>query len=380
MKFLPLLIFWSLWFVNYSSRSTFSPLLPLIEDSLLLSHGEAGGLFTALAAGSSLTLIMSGRLASWWGYKKTVFAGFIGTALVLFALQWANTYIGFYALFFFLGIASGSYIPSILPIITDTYEHKHWGKAIGFHDSAASLSIFSIPVIAAFSLRFLQWRDLLLILAFLTLALSIPFWSVAHEPGHNTPRVQTTRYFDLLKKRSTWIVGTLWVFSTASCAGVYAIIPLYLVSERGIQLTLANTLFGMSRLGGVFVSILIGFLTDRYGHKRMLTYTVLITGLSTIALSMSNTLPLIVGALVVQATVSIAFFPVGMATLSKLTPLGDRSTVLGFTMAMGSAFGIGMTPFLLGVTADHFSFGLGILVLGILTTLSSLAIPLLREA
>ncbi len=378
MKFLPLLLFWFLWFTIYSTRSTFSPILPLIEDSLFLSHGEAGGLFTSLAVGSSITLILCGRLASWWGYKKTVFAGFLGTSLVLFALQWADTYVAAHVLFFLLGVASGSYLPSILPIITDTYDHKHWGKAIGFHDSAASLSIFSVPILAAFGLRFLQWKELLLILGVLSLALSFPFWAIAHEPGQNTSRLEPS-YSEIVKERTLWIIGILWIFSTACCAGIYAIIPLYLVRERHMQLYLANTLFGISRVGGVFVSILIGYLTDRCGYKKMLTYTILITGLTTIALSLANNVSLIMGTLVVQATVSIAFFPVGMAAVSKLTPLRNRSTVLGLTMSMGSVFGMGMTPFLLGITADHFSFGVGILVLGVLTSLSSLAIPLLRE-
>jgi len=42
MKVLPLSIFWGLWFLNFSVRSGFSPVLPLIEDSLNLSHGQAG--------------------------------------------------------------------------------------------------------------------------------------------------------------------------------------------------------------------------------------------------------------------------------------------------------------------------------------------------
>src|SRR5512136_1444993 len=142
MKLLPLFIFWGLWFLNFSTRAIFSPILPLIEDTLSISHGAAGGLFTSLATGYSITLVIAGRFASVWGYKKTVFYGFIGTGLAFIGLHWAESYLAFQILFFLLGIATGTYLPSILPIITETYDRGDWGKAIAFHDSAAGLCIF----------------------------------------------------------------------------------------------------------------------------------------------------------------------------------------------------------------------------------------------
>jgi hypothetical protein len=51
----------------------------------------------------------------------------------------------------------------------------------------------------------------------------------------------------------------------------------------------------------------------------------------------------------------------------------------GVILSMGVIFGMGSTPFVLGVIADHFSFKVGILGLGVLTTLSSLAVGLLED-
>ena len=69
MRLLPLFVFWCLWFLNFSTRSAFSPILPLIEDTLSLSHEAAGGLFTSLATGYGLTLLLASRLASAFGCK-----------------------------------------------------------------------------------------------------------------------------------------------------------------------------------------------------------------------------------------------------------------------------------------------------------------------
>src|SRR4030043_1645923 len=126
MRILPLFIFWCLWAPSVSTRPISSPILPLIEDSLLLSHGKAGGLFISLSVGYSLTLLATGRLTLAWGYRRTVAIGFLGVSLVFFGFQFAESYVSFHLLFFLLGIATGTYIPSILPIITETYESRNW--------------------------------------------------------------------------------------------------------------------------------------------------------------------------------------------------------------------------------------------------------------
>jgi len=378
MAVLPLAIFWGLWYLNFSTRTIFSPILPLIEDTLGLSHGEAGGLFTSLAVGYSLILLISGRFVGIWGYKKTVVSGFIGIGLIFFGLQWAEGYAAFHILFFFLGIAAGTYLPSILPIITETYESRHWGKAIGIHDSAASLSILSIPILVALSLHFLSWRNLLLLLGAVSLLLPVCFWKVSVEPKREMSR-QKSPISDLVKRRTIWILGFLWIFASASSLGIYSILPVYLVKERGIDFNLANTLFGISRAGGVIVSVFIGFLIDRYGYRFMLKFCLVTTGLSTILLGLSSSLPLILVTLILQATLSVGFFPAGFAALSNLTPLSERSMAIGLAISIGTIFGNGGAPLLLGYTADWLNFQVGIVAMGILTTFSSLGVRLLEK-
>jgi len=378
MRLLPLFIFWCLWFLNFSTRAVFSPFLPLIEENLSISHGAAGGLFTSLSIGYGLNLVIAGRFASIWGYKRTVVFGFIGTSLVLIGFQWAESYIAFHILFFLLGFVTGAYLPSILPIITETYEYRHWGKTIGFHDSAASFSIFSIPLLVAFGLHYLSWRNILLVFGIVSLLLPIYFWKISVEPKKELSD-QKGKVSLLFKRKTVWVIGFLWIFAAGSCLGLYSILPLFLVKERGLDFHFANTLFGISRVGGVFISILIGFLIDRYGYRKMLVLAIITTGLSTIGLALASTLPMIVTALILQATLSLAFFPIGLSTISKLTPLSERAIATGVIVSIGMIFGVGFVPFLLGVIADHLNFEAGILGLGILTSFSSLMVRFLRE-
>ncbi len=378
MRFLPLLVFWGFWFLNYSTRTIFAPILPLIEDKLSLSHGEAGGLYTTLSIGYAFSLMIAGRLASSWGYKRMIAAGFVGAGLVFLCLQWAESYLTFHLLFLLLGLATGTYIPGILPIITGMYDHRNWGKAIGFHDSAASFSILGIPILVAFGLKFFSWEKLLLFLGIASFILPAYFWKVSLEPRPDEVRGVGT-YFSIFKMRSIWILGLLWIFASGSSSGIYSVLPLYLIKERGMDLYLANTLLGVSRVGGVFVSVLSGFLADRYGYRKILTFGLLSTGLSTIGLALSSTLPLILATLFLQATFSLFFFPVGMATISRLTSVSDRATATGIILSIGMIFGTGLNPLLIGVVADHLSFRVGIFCLGVLTTFSSLGVRFLKD-
>jgi NNP family nitrate/nitrite transporter-like MFS transporter len=183
----------------------------------------------------------------------------------------------------------------------------------------------------------------------------------------------------LFKNKSIWIIGFIWIFAAGSCLGIYSILPLYLIKERGIDFHFANTLFGISRVAGTFVSILTGFLIDRYGYRTMLIFSLVTTGLSTIGLSLSSSLPMILTTLILQATLSLAFFPAGLAAVSNLTVLSERSMAIGVAVSIGVIFGMGGAPFALGLIADRYSFQVGITWLGILTTLSALAVGLLAK-
>jgi MFS family permease len=208
--------------------------------------------------------------------------------------------------------------------------------------------------------------------------LPIYFWKVSVEPKREVSH-QRSRISDLLKRRSIWIIGFLWIFASASSLGIYSILPLYLIKERGIDFDFANTLFGISRVGGVFVSVFIGFLIDRYGYRFMLMFCLVTTGLSTIGLALSSTLPMILITLVLQATLSVGFFPAAFAALSNLTPLSERSMAIGVAIALGTIFGNGGAPVLLGFIADRFSFQIGIMWLGVLTTFFSLVVRFLEK-
>jgi NNP family nitrate/nitrite transporter-like MFS transporter len=365
MNILFLLLFWSLWFLNFSTRTVLSPLLPIFESELHISHALAGSIFLFLAVGYTSSLLASNWFTPRIGFKKSIAAGFLVLTGGLVALVFTRTYWGLGAVAFVLGFGAGLYLPSALPLLTSTIHPDKWGKAIAFHETAATSSILVIPLLAAAALRFLHWKWLVAVLSGLCLAATIVF--LARSPDLRPKEEEKTPFSRVLRRRSFWIMAILWSFAAAGGLGLYNLMPLFLVNERGLPIDLANSIFGLSRIGGLVVTFLAGFLIDRFGVKRVLLISLLASGFSITGIALAESFPLLVTMLVFQATSIPVFFPAGLVAVSKLTGFGDRGAFAGATVAVGVVFGMGIAPTLLGTAADLWSFQAGMLVQGLLT-------------
>jgi NNP family nitrate/nitrite transporter-like MFS transporter len=377
MKIFLLLVFWSLWFLNFSARIIMSPLLPIIEDELVISHAMAGSIFSFLSAGYTISSLLSGFLSPRIGYKRSIVLGFIILITAVFCLKYASSYPSFAVITLFVGLGAGIYLPSIMPLLTAIFARDNWGKAIAFHETAASFSILSIPLLTAAALSFFHWRSLFTILSMACLVVIIFFCMFSPDP--RPEKEKKARLSRILLRKDFWIVSILWIFAASNSLGLYNLIPLFLVKEKGMSIEMANTIFGISRIGGFFIVILVGFLVDRYGAKKILFLLLLTTGLTTVGLALTQTVPHLVVMLILQATVCSGFFPVAFVAISKITSFDERSIFTGTTIAIGVIMGLGFTPFALGAIADIWNFQYGIFFLGVITALSCILLKGLGE-
>ena len=377
MKLVALLIFWGMWYVSFSCRTIIAPIMPVIEDELTISHTLAGNVFLFLSLGYTVSLLLSGILSPRIGYKRSILSGFFVLMIAIFSLKFTHSY--FYLIFIaiFIGLGAGVYLPSAIPLLTSIFRHDQWGRAIAFHETAASFSIFSIPIITGLMLHFFYWRNLFFLLALAIFVMGIAFWKFS--PDIRPKRESTTGFLLVLRRKDFWNIAILWVFAASNGLGLYNMIPLFLVKEGGMALETANTIFGVSRIGGFLMAILSGFLVDLYGVKKILFFILVVTGISTVSLSIAPPGSILIVTLIIQATFSTGFFPVTLVAISKITEINERSSFTGATIAIGVIFGLGLTPFLLGVAADKWSFHAGIFILGLLTVLSCFLIGKIKN-
>lgn len=377
MKISYLLIFWSLWFLNYSTRTILAPLLPIIEDELVINHALAGSIFFYMSLGHTITMFLAGLLSHRFGYKKLILTSLVILVISLLFLKYAESYASFAVISFFIGLGSGIYLPCAIPLITSIFKRDNWGKAIAFHETAASFSIFSIPLFIAFALSFFHWRTLFIFMSGACVVATI--YTGLFVPDTRPAEEKKVQISSILKRRDFWIMVILLSAAAMITAGIYNLLPLYLVKEKGIELQMANTIFGLSRVGGFFAMILIGFVLDRFRVKKILLITLLIPSLSTIGIAITQNYSFLVTMLVIHGTIGVTFFPVGFMAISKLTHVNERSVFTGTSVAIAAIVGRGMTPFVLGVIADAWNFQIGILLLGVFTAASCVFIRRLKD-
>lgn len=363
-----LLFLWFIWFVNFVTRMVFAPILPLVEDEFLINHAQASSIFIFLSVGYGIAVVLSGLFSGKVGYKKSIVFSLGLLSLVAFLIPLVQEFFLLYVFASVLGFSVGFYLPAAIPLITEYYSERNWGKAIAIHDTGASSAIFATPLIALFLMQFFPWRGIFIVLAITYLLCAIVFCFVSREVKIASP--PRAVFGDLIRIRSLWLMALIWVFGAGANLGIYSIVPLYLTKELHLSIGYANTILGVSRLGAVGVAIACGFLIDRFNLRKIMFVVMIITGFLTVLLGIvSSTYVGVV--LFLQAFVVTAFFPAGLVALAKTFTREMRSLATGIILAVSITFGGGIIPYLLGISGDMLSFRLGITILGIFVALAS---------
>lgn len=377
MKLFLLVLFWSLWYVNFTAKSITSPLMPLIEDEFSINHTMAGVLFFIFWVGNTISVFYAGFMSLKVGYKRSILLSFYSMAIIFVFLRFASTYTLFAIFAFLLGLGSGLYLPCGIPLITAIFERDSWGKAISFHETAAGFSLMTIPVFIAFAISVMDWRSVFYVMSGACLILAVLFHIFSPDP--RPEKGEKANMKDILHRKEFWIMTALWSSCAIASMGIFNIIPLYLVKERGIQIEAANTILSMSRIGGFIAMIAIGFIIDRFNLKKLLLVLLLAAGLSTIGIAVIKVHWLLSIMLFLQATFSVVFFPAGLVAISKLTNLSERSVFTGMLMSVSGIIGPGLSPLIFGRIADVWNFQVGILGAGIIITSACLLVRQLKE-
>jgi NNP family nitrate/nitrite transporter-like MFS transporter len=371
-----LFLLWSLWFFNFSGRIIFSPILPLIEDEFMVTHARASSIFMFQSIGYAAAMIVSGFYSGRIGFKRTIVFSFAVMACVCFSVPFAKVFPVFYLIAFIVGFSGGIYLPAIMPLIREHFAERDWGKTISIYDSAASVSIFIVPFIVLFLLKYFHWRGIFIVLGVALLIIAILFSLMGEELKIDRPHKVVLK--GLITRKSLWVMVTIMAFTMGANLGIYYILPLYLTKELFFGIGYANTLLGISRLGGVGVAILCGFLVDRFNLRKIVFILMIVSGVLTILLGVASTA--VIGiVLFLQAIFITGIMPLGFVCIARLFDRETMSMAVGIIVPLSFLFGAGLIPYLLGLSGDLLSFRFGIIILGVLLTLISWLALSLRD-
>ncbi|MGQ9646354.1 MAG: MFS transporter [Thermodesulfobacteriota bacterium] len=359
----PLLFLVGIFFLNFLARIVLSPLMPAVEKDLKIGHDEAGSLFFLISLGYCTGLLASGFVSSRLSHRRTIFLSSIAVGFGLVIVSISHHLWGIRSGLIFLGMAAGFYLPSGIATVTELVIPEHWGKAIAIHELAPNLGFVIAPLLAEALLGLFSWRGVLSLTGVGSIIAGAVFglWGKGGGFAGEAPDLKILQ--SIVGKPPFWILIILFVLGIGASFGVYSMIPLYLVSDKGMERTWANTLLGISRISTLVTVLLSGWLTDRLGAKQTLKAVFLVNGLITMMLGIVSTSWIVI-LLFIQPMIATCFFPAGFAALSRMGSPRIRNIAISFTASLGILLGGGAIPAGLGLIGELGSFSLGFILLG----------------
>jgi len=359
----PLLLLTSIFLINFISRIIQAPLLPNIEKELGLTHTAAASLFLSISSGYFITLIGSGFVSCRLKHRGTIILSIVALGAALFGTALSKGVLGMRIGLFGLGLAAGLYLPSGIATLTGLISTKHWGKAIALHELGPNIGFVTAPLIAEAMLLRFSWRGVLWLLGVTAFLLGFIFWRYGCGGRFSGEPPSPDAIRTLMSESSFWIMVLLFSLGVSSTLGIFTMLPLYLVTEHGLERDWANTLIALSRISGLIMAFVGGWTTDRFGAKKTLGIVLLVTGILTVLLGglSSRWVPVIV---FIQPMSAVCFFPAAFAALASVGPPKARNIVVSFSVPIAFLLGGGAVPTAIGAIGDNHSFGLGISLTG----------------
>ena len=361
----PVFFLAGLFFLNFASRIILSPLLPTIEKELAISHSQAGFFFFLSSGGYLVGLLSSGVLTSRSSHRLAISASLAGVGIALLTIAAATSLWLIECGLMALGFAAGFYLPSAIATITSLVDKRHWGKAIAIHELAPNLAFFATPFLAEIFLHWSSWRMGLGLLGVLSLVGSLSFGRLGRGGDFPGESPGSNAFAVLARTPAFWLMMVLFGVGVSSTIGVYAMLPLYLVSQRNFDQSTANTLVAFSRSHGPMLGLLGGWASDKLGAKGTIIISLIFTGITTLLLGTLSG-PALGAAVLVQPLVAVWFFPAAFAAIAMITPPSARNLAVAFSVPVGYIIGGGAIPTLIGIMGDAGSFATGFVVTGLL--------------
>ncbi len=361
-----LLLLCTLFYCNFLGRVVIGPLLLDIESDLSLSHTQASRLFLTMAAGYSISLLGSGFIASRLTHRRTVTVSGLATGAALLWMSFSNSLLEVQASVILLGMATGIYLPSGMPSLTSLLTPGLWGRAMGLHQLAPNMAFISAPLLAHWVAPLINWRGVLGAVGIASILITLAqFWR--GKGGDFTGSAPSpARLRSLMKNPNILLIMGIQGIAISSQLGIYSLVPAYLVEEHGMESIVAQSLLSSARLAPIFISLLAGWLVDRWGLKKSLSVFSFLAFIFTTATGLAPT-SWQYALVILQPLAPACLFPACFVAMSQAVPPSLHNLSVGLVVPVGYFFGAGLVPAALGYLGDHGAFGLGFAAVGVIS-------------
>jgi FSR family fosmidomycin resistance protein-like MFS transporter len=353
--------------ISHALNHTYDTLLPILYPAIIsefnLSYGSVGMLVMGYRLFSGVLQIIMGFLGRF--VKKKILLGF-GMIWQSVANAFTTLSPGFGSMFIarsFAGVGASPQHPTGAAYIAENFPKNRLGRAMGLNLTAAQAGRFITPFIGSLVLMSIGWRATLLAFSIPGLVVGIIFLFVAESKpsGDRTDQftltVLITGMREVLRNRTVLMVMVVEM-TMAFRMGASDFIPSYLVRDLSMTPTEAGVMFTIFLGSGLFAPYLWGYLSDRFGRRRVL---MLAMGAATVLWFLipygRNNYQLVL-ILIPLGVVCQGVGGIIQAFVGEVTTKENRDLVYGIYFTLAYSVG-SLSPVILGYLADSFGFQMG---------------------
>jgi predicted MFS family arabinose efflux permease len=347
-------------------RFLISTMYPVIAHDLRLSYGDIGTITGALAIAWGISALFMGNLSDRIGRRRVLTISLVVFSLLIGASGLATGLLSLIAVRIVMGFADGAYTPASIAGTLAASPPRRRGLNIGIQQMMLPLFGLGLaPLFVAGVLRFIEWRLVFLVFVVPGLVLAFAVWrTLSAGPAANVrERAEGPASHNSL---SDWkcvlafpnvrVAAALMLCWLTCLITTSAFMPNYLVDHLKLPLDRMGTVMSAIGLGATPGTLLLPWLSDRLGRKRVMTLSSL-GALASLILLMNT--GAVVGALF-GFLFLVHFFNNALITLtvgplcSEAVPARLMATASGLVIAVGELFGGGLAPVIVGHAAQRF--------------------------
>ena len=345
-----LLAAWLHFEVSFMTWMLVGALGVFIAEDFGLTATQKGFMVAVPLLGGSLFRVATGILSDRVGPRLT---GVVSMLAVSVPLAWAwlaaDGFSQMVGVGLLLGIAGASFAVS-LPLASRAYPMAHQGLAMGVAGSGNSGAIISIALAPLLAVK-LGWHAVFGVMIPLVLVTAAAYWRLArdHEPrdGAADHRMDFSR---LLREPDTYWFCALYAVTFGGFVGLSSYLSIFFFDQYGLSRIEAGMTAAACALAGSFSRPVGGFIADRLGGLRVLSWLypliALLVGVTALLLPFSIALASIF--------LAMACLGMGNGVIFQVVPQRFRREIGAVSGLIGAAGGLGgfLLPSALGLFRD----------------------------
>jgi len=355
------------WYIG-----VFMLVLPLIKKDFMLSFTELGLMISLRSLAGAVGNSTSGIIVDLIGKRHLILiASATGLGMCWLSVGFAHAYVLLLVLFPLSTLFNNLWHAPSMSILSEVYPERR-GFALGIHGAAANIGQSVSPVVVGLLITYLGWRTAIKSHMVFSAMVALMLFLALPRLGNFDSTGKTRAVFwelvrsRLLRNRALFLISVVSALRTMVQRGIETFFPLYLADQIGLSPVWVGFYLSILAFSSAIPEPAMGWLSDRIGRRAILWISLMLSGLSIIALTRVPA-----GILLMICMAFLGFFhyslrPIIFAFALDVTPAEIGATTVSYVFTWNQAISA-ICPLLGGFLADRFGIQYALYLVAVLS-------------